>query len=91
MPLWRNYAEVVYTTCQRCERKVPISDCDWNAGLLVCHIYNCFDCNVDGAFEMAEVREVTRDRQELVPDPKLIHPKDVLDDIQHISASAGSY
>jgi hypothetical protein len=40
---------------------------------------------------MAEVREVTRDRQELVPDPKLIHPKDVLDDINHISASAGTY
>jgi hypothetical protein len=90
MPLWRSYCEVTYFTCMRCQVKWPIEDMAWNAGLLVC-LRRCYDRNVNGAFEMAEVREVTRDRQELVPDPKLVHPKDVLDDINHISASAGTY
>jgi hypothetical protein len=91
MPLWRSYCEVTYVTCMRCERKVPIEDCIWQAGLLICKMYDCQDRNVNGAFEMEEVRQVSQDRQELVPDPKLINPSNPQDDINHISASAGEY
>jgi hypothetical protein len=91
MPLWRGYCEETYTTCGRCGRKVPISDCSWDAGLLVCTMYNCKDRNINGAFEVAVAQEASRDRQELVPDPKLVNPADVSLQINHISASAGSY
>ena len=89
--IWRGYCQFTYTTCQLCQRKVPIEDCVWVGGFLVCKVYNCADRNVNGAFEYAEAREASMDRQELTPDPKLIHPKDILLDIQHISASAGTY
>ena len=75
----------------RCQRKVELSDCSWNAGLLVCHQYGCYDRNVNGAFEMEEAKQASTDKQELVPDPKLIHPNDILEDLNHISASAGEY
>lgn len=91
MPLWRSYCEVTYTTCMRCERKVPIEDCEWDNGYLVCKMYGCKDRDVNGSFEFATAQEASRDRQELVPDPKLIHPEDVLPQIQHISARAGTY
>jgi hypothetical protein len=70
---------------------VPLEDCSWDNGLLVCNMYGCKDRNVNGAFEMAETREVARDRQELVPDPKLINPTDPIEQLNHISASAGTY
>jgi len=89
--IWRGYEEYTYTTCQRCERKVPISMCDWQAGLLVCHIYGCFDVAINGSFEYRMARECSRDRQELVPDPKLIHPIDVTLQIEAVSATAGIY
>ena len=91
MPLWRSFCEETYTTCQRCQRKVPISDCVWDAGLLVDRMYGCADRNVNGAFEVAVSKEASRDRQELVPDPKLVHPDDVSLQIEHISASAGTF
>lgn len=90
MPFLRNYAEVVYTTCMRCQQKYPIQDCSWDAGLLVCNM-RCKDRNINGAFEVNEARECSMDRQELQPDPKLVHPTDVSLQINHISASAGTY
>jgi hypothetical protein len=91
MPFWRSYLEYTYTSCALCQRKVPIEDCEWKGGFLVCKMYDCLDRNVNGAFEYATAQEASRDRQELTPDPKLIHPKDVLLDIQNINASAGTY
>jgi len=91
--IFRNYCEVVYHTCQRCQRKVPIADCAWDAGLLVCtdSLYGCKDKAINGSFEFREAREASRDRQELVPDEKLIHPVDVSAQLENLPASAGTY
>lgn len=89
--IWRGYCTYVYTTCALCQRKMPIELCKWVGGFLVCIPNGCADRNVNGAFEYATAQEASRDRQELTPDPKLIHPKDVLLDIRSISASAGTY
>lgn len=89
MSFLRNYCSVTYTTCQLSQRKAPIEECVWIGGFLVWKEYA--DRNVNGAFEYAVAREASMDRQELVPDPKLIHPKDILLDITNISASAGTY
>jgi hypothetical protein len=91
MPFWRNYCEVEYVTCQRCERKVPVQECEWDGGYLVCTTYNCKDRNINGALEVGIAMEASRDRQELVPTPKLVNPVDVALQIQNVSASAGTY
>ena len=87
--IWRGYTEYVYTQCMRCERKVPISDCSWCDGLLVCHIYGCYDRVINGAFELRTAREASRDRHELVPDEKLINPIDPILQLENVPASAG--
>jgi hypothetical protein len=89
MPFLRGYGTWTYTTCAIGQEKVPIEQCEWKGGFLVCDRHR--DRNVNGAFEYSEAQEASRDRQELTPDPKLIHPKDVLLDISNISASAGTY
>lgn len=89
--IWRAYSEYVYTTCARCSRKVPVSDCQWCDGILVCKMYLCYDRVVNGAFEFREGREVSRDRNELTPDPKLIHPVDPTTQIFNLPASSGTY
>jgi len=89
--IWRGYCDYTYTTCQRCERKVPISDCSWCNGFLVCHIYGCFDRVINGAFEIREAKEVARDREELVPDPKLVNPVDPLSQLENLPASSGTW
>jgi hypothetical protein len=89
--IWRGYAEFVYVQCMRCERKVPISDCSWDDGLLVCHIYGCYDRVINGSFELREAREASRDRNELVPDPKLVNPIDPTLQLENVPASAGTW
>ena len=89
MSTLRGYCQYTYTTCAISQRKAPIEECVWVGGFLVWKQYA--DRNVNGAFEYAVAREASMDRQELTPDPKLIHPKDILLDIEHISASAGTY
>jgi hypothetical protein len=89
--IWRGYCEYTYTQCARCERKVPISDCDWNNGILVCHIYGCYDRVINGAFELREAREASRDRNELTPDPKLINPIDPMLQMENVPVSAGVF
>lgn len=74
----------------RCEQKYPIEDCSWDGGYLVCN-QRCKDGNVNGAFEVGVSQEASRDRQELVPDPKLVNPVDVSLQINNVSASAGNY
>ena len=87
--IWRGYLDYTYTQCARCERKVPISDCSWDDGLLVCHIYGCVDRAINGSFELRVAREASRDRQELIPDTKLINPIDPILQLETVPASAG--
>ena len=89
--IWRSFCENTYTTCSRCERKVPIAECAWNAGLLVCRTYGCVDTAINGSLELHWAREASRDRRELVPDDKLIHPVDPGSQLEHVSAAAGTY
>lgn len=89
--IWRGECEFTYTTCQRCQRKVPLSECEWDVGLLVCRTYGCKDVAANGSLELRWAREASQDRNELVPDPKLINPVDPLTQLETISASAGTY
>jgi len=89
--IWRGYLDYTYTTCDRCQRKVPIEDCSWDAGLLVCKVYNCKDRDVNGSFEYAMAKQCSIDTRELTPDPKLVNPTDVLFQVEHVSARAGTY
>ncbi len=88
--IWRGYCDYVYSTCQRCGRKVPLSEMKWQDGKLVCYTYNDVDRNVNGAFEMAIANVTSQNRHELEPEPKLVTPSDPFGDIQQISASAGA-
>jgi hypothetical protein len=90
MPILRNYCEVTYYTCMRCQQKWPIEDMSWDNGLLVCN-YRCKDVSVNGALEFGWAKEASRDRQELVPDEKLIHPVDPRTQIETLPASSGTY
>ena len=82
--------DFVYSTCQRCNRKWPLSDMSWDNGILVCNEI-CRDRTVLGAVELAQAKEAARDRQELTPDPKLIHPVDPRVQIETVPASSGTY
>lgn len=87
--IWRGYCDYVYVQCARCERKVPISDCSWCDGLLVCRIYGCYDRAINGSFELRVAREASREREELVPDPKLINPIDPSLQLENVPVTAG--
>ena len=87
--IWRGYLEYTYTTCSRCQRKVPISMCQWDNGLLVCKVYDCLDRLINGTFEFGVVNQAKLDRLELRPDEKLTHPEDVMLQIQRVGANAG--
>lgn len=87
---WRGFMDFVYGTCGRCNRKTPLADMSWDNGLLVCNDI-CKDGVVVGAVEYAQAKEASRDRQELVPDPKLIHPIDPQTQIESLPASSGVY
>jgi hypothetical protein len=90
--IWRGYNDFTYFTCQRCERKQPLEQMEWDSGLLVCTMYcGGRDKMIRGALEMAWAREASQDRRELVPDQKLLNPRDVWDQLNQISASAGSF
>jgi len=86
----RNYCEVVYTTCSRCGQKWPIDDCSWDSGSLVCN-YRCKDGAINGSLEFNWAKQASQDRNELVPDPKLIHPVDPRTQIETLPASSGTY
>lgn len=89
--IWRGYNDYTYTTCGRCQRKVPIEECQWDNGLLVCKVYDCKDNAINGSLELGWAREASRDRNELVPDPKLINPVDPGLQIEHLPASSGTW
>jgi hypothetical protein len=87
--IWRSYLEVTYFTCQRSQQKWPIEDMSWDNGLLVCN--HLTDRSINGSLELAWAKEAAKDRQELLPDPKLIHPLDPRMQIDTIPASSGTY
>lgn len=89
--IFRGYCEFVYTTCGRCQRKVPISECAWDNGILVCKVYNCKDVAINGSLEMRWARECSQDRQELQPDPKLVNPVDPSMQIENVPATSGGF
>jgi hypothetical protein len=91
--IWRGFCEYTYVTCARCNRKVPVSMCQWDAGLLVCtdEVYGCADRAINGSLELRWMREVALDRQELTPDPKMVNPADVAAQLETIPASSGTY
>jgi hypothetical protein len=88
---WRGYEDYTYVTCGRCQRRCPIELCEWDNGILVCTFFGCKDGAVVGSIELAQAREVGRDRNELVPDPKLINPVDPALQIETLPASSGTY
>lgn len=87
--IWRGFMDHTYSTCARTNRKWPLSDMSWDNGLLVCN--DVKDGVVLGAIELAWAREASKDRQELVPDPKLIHPVDPWTQLNELPASSGLY
>ena len=87
--IWRGYMDHVYFTCQRTNRKWPLSDMSWDNGLLVCN--DVKDGAIVGSLEYNWAVEASRDRRELVPDEKLIHPVDPSTQLPTLPASSGSY
>lgn len=87
--IWRSYCDGPYYTCMRTNHKWPISDMSWDNGLLVCNWAK--DNAIDGSLEYNWAIEAAKDRQELQPDPKLIHPVDPRTQINTLPASSGSY
>lgn len=85
--IYRGYCDYTYYTCQRTQHKTPIEDMRWDNGLLVWKPYA--DRDINGSFELAMSKQASLDRQELNPDPKLLNPVDVLQQIEHVSARAG--
>ena len=70
---------------------MPLELMRWDAGLLVCVFNNCADRDINGSFELRVAREISKDRRELTPDPKLYNPTDVTSQLEHVSARAGVY
>lgn len=85
--IWRGYNDWTYFTCQRTGRKWPLEDMSWDNGLLVCNDEK--DGAINGSFEYRMAVEASKDRQELVPDPKLIHPVDPFTQLDTLPANAG--
>lgn len=74
----------------RCQQKWPIEDMSWDNGSLVCN-YRCKDGAINGSLEFNWAKQASQDRNELVPDPKLIHPVDPRTQIETLPASSGTY
>ncbi len=87
--IWRGFCDFTYGTCMRTGRKWPLEDMSWDNGLLVCNDEK--DQAINGSFEMRMALEASRDRQELVPDEKLIHPVDPFTQLDTLPASSGIY
>ena len=87
--IWRGNTDYVYFTCMRTNYKWPISDMSWDNGLLVCNWAK--DGAVLGSLEYNWAIEASKDRRELTPDPKLIHPVDPRSQLNALPASSGTY
>ena len=84
-----------YTTCMRCQHKIPIELAEWDFGRLVCArtsgLYCSADGAVDGSFELRAAREASTFKHEYEPEPKLVNPADPQIQLEGIPASAGVY
>lgn len=87
MPLWRGDHEYVYHICSRCNRRMPLDSMRWQYGLLVCEWSDCIDVAVVGSRDLAVARQMTVDRKELQPDPKLYNVKDPAADLNDVPYS----
>jgi len=85
--IWRGAGDYTYFTCMRTNYKWPVEDMSWDNGLLVCNWAK--DGAINGSFEFRVAIEASRDRRELVPDPKIINPNDPSQQLFGLSASAG--
>ena len=63
---------------------------EWDNGILVCSD-TCKDGAIVGSLEYNWAVEASRDRRELVPDEKLIHPVDPSTQLPTLPASSGVY
>jgi hypothetical protein len=88
--IWRGYMDWTYFSCMRCGQKWPIEQMEWDNGLLVC-VERCRDVAINGSLEFAWAKEASRDRQELTPHEKLIHPVDPSTQLETLPASSGVY
>jgi hypothetical protein len=84
-----------YTTCSRCQHKIPIALAEWDAGKLVCSkssgLYCSADGKIQGSVELRQAREVAIDKHEREPEPKLVNPADIGAQLEQIPASSGTY
>jgi len=87
--IWRGFGEHTYFTCMRSWKKWPIADGSWDNGLLVANDEK--DRAINGSFEFRMQQEASKDRQELTPDPKLIHPVDPFMQLNTLPAKAGIF
>lgn len=78
---WRSILKGPCHYCARCGSRVPISDLEWQFGILVCKKWNCFDYGnhglpLIGQREAAVTHALDNldNEHELQPDPKLIEP-----------------
>lgn len=74
MPLWRSHRQNVYHVCQRCGVRQPLSNMQWQNGILICNNNRCVDTAIVGSRDLAVARQVEIWRHELEPDAKLIAP-----------------
>ncbi len=84
-----------YTTCQRCEHKVPIEKTEWDFGRLVCAktsgLYCSADGKVQGSLELKWAREASIWKGEREPEQKLVNPADPGAQLEIVPASSGIY
>lgn len=66
----------VYEVCQRCGSTQPLSEMQWQNGILVCRTYKCVDTAIIGKRDIDVARAISVYRHELEPDPKLVTPVD---------------
>lgn len=76
MPLLRGQRANVYHFCARCGFRARLSEMQWQNGQLFCKQTNCVDTAIVGTRDLNVVRQISSDRKELQPDPKLTNPTD---------------
>lgn len=76
MPYWRAQTENVYFQCSRCGLRQPMSKMIWQAGILVCAVYNCIDDLILGQRDAMRAKALARlaGSDEAVPIRKLREP-----------------
>lgn len=75
---WKGLRSVLteeYHYCSRCGSRRPISELEWQRGLLLCKRYNCIDAHpLIGEREAAVAHAIEVPTNELMPNEKLVTP-----------------